>query len=279
MKRIIKTATAVLLAVITLTASVSANPAVPSREGIRRRGFINDAEAIARPGGWYCMRREAGERPELPSEFSFISDHECYYLGDDGKTVYLTFDAGYNNGNIERVLDALSAHSATGAFFIVSNLIKTQPELVERIAADGHLVCNHTMRHKDMRQLNEDEFKDELLSMEKLYSETTGHELAKFYRPPRGEFNEKNLTWAESIGYKTVLWSLAYADWNNDDQPDVEKSLALLKSRVHPGAIILLHPTSACNAALLDAFLTYLESEGYSYGSLNDLSKTAKKKE
>lgn len=225
------------------------------------------------------MRRGAGERPELPSEFSFIRDHECYYLGDDGKTVYLTFDAGYNNGNIERVLDALSAHSATGAFFIVSNLIKTQPELVERMAADGHLVCNHTMRHKDMRQLNEDEFKDELLSMEKLYSETTGHELAKFYRPPRGEFNENNLTWAESIGYKTVLWSLAYADWDNDNQPDVEKSLALLKSRVHPGAIILLHPTSASNAELLDAFLTYLESEGYSFGSLNDLSKTAKKKE
>ncbi|MBO4217124.1 MAG: polysaccharide deacetylase family protein [Clostridia bacterium] len=279
MKKYLKALTALLLSALMLTPAVSARPLHVPRGGEKRGAPAIDTPASAQPGGWYCMRNGEGVRPELPSEFSFIRGHECYYLGDDAKTVYLTFDAGYNNGNIERVLDALSAHSATGAFFVVSNLIKTEPQLVERMASEGHLVCNHTMRHRDMRQMNEDEFKDELLAVEKLYSETTGHELAKFYRPPRGEFNENNLIWAESIGYKTVLWSVAYADWNNDDQPDVESSLALLKSRVHPGAIILLHPTSASNAALLDAFLTYLESEGYSFGSLADLSQNAKKKE
>ncbi len=274
MKRLFRSLFAFLLVLSALTATVFAGTGGASR----RPGGEWAAPAVA-PGGWYCMRRGEGERPELPSEFSFIRDHECYYIGGDEKTVYLTFDAGYENGNVARVLDTLSAHSAHGAFFVVSNLIKTNPELAERMAAEGHLVCNHTMRHRDMRNVSEDEFKDELTAVEKLYSETTGHELARFYRPPRGEFSEENLTWAEGLGYKTVLWSLAYADWDNDRQPDVERSLALLKSRVHPGAIILLHPTSNTNAALLDAFLTWLEEEGYSFGSLADLSKNVKKKE
>ena len=279
MRKYLNVLTAFLLAAVTFTTAIFAENAAVSEDRMRLRRLF-DAPAASDVGGWYCMRRGGGEQPELPSEFSFIRDHECYYLGTDGgRTVYLTFDAGYNNGNIEKVLDTLAAHSAHGAFFVVSNLIKSEPELVTRMADEGHLVCNHTMRHKDMRTLSEDVFKDELLSVEKLYAETTGHTLAKYFRPPRGEFNEENLTWAESLGYKTVLWSVAYADWDNGNQPDVEKSLALLKDRVHPGAIILLHPTSATNAALLDAFLTYLEDSGYSFGSLNDLSRDAKKKE
>ena len=307
MRRYFKILTALILAAVIFSTAASAEPKFPlsrfrrgggaetaaPREaggetpGARRTGrgtpiydTFGEVQALKDAGGWYCMRRKAGETPELPSEFSFIREHECYFLGPEGgKTVYLTFDAGYDNGNIEKVLDTLSAHSAHGAFFAVSNLIKTEPELVSRMADEGHLVCNHSMRHRDMRALSEDEFKDELLSVERLYEETTGHTLAKYYRPPRGEFNEANLTWAESLGYKTVLWSVAYADWDNDNQPDIEKSLALLKDRVHPGAIILLHPTSATNAALLDAFLTYLEESGYTFGSLDDLSRDAKKKE
>ena len=137
------------------------------------------------------------------------------------------------------MLDALAAHSAHGAFFVVSNLIKSEPELVERMSAEGHLVCNHTAHHRDMRSLSDDEFKDELMSVEKLYGETTGRSLARFFRPPRGEFSEANLSLAESLGYKTVLWSVAYADWDNEKQPDFDRALALLKERVHPGAIIL----------------------------------------
>ena len=278
MKKYFKFITAFALSCVLFFSTVLADaPTALNRRGLA--GMIGEEPAASAPGGWYCMRAGDGKQPELPSEFSFIRDHECYYIDTNcGKTVYLTFDAGYNNGNIEKVLDALSAHCAKGAFFIVSNLVRNEPELVSRITDEGHLVCNHTVKHRDMRQLNEDQFKEELSEMENAYSNATGKELAKFYRPPRGEFNEENLVWAESMGYKTVLWSVAYADWDNDKQPDVDKALELLKSRVHPGAIILLHPTSASNAALLDAFLTYLEDEGYSYGSLYDLSKNVKKK-
>lgn len=221
---------------------------------------------------WYCMRKKDHVRPMCEGSMSFICEHGGYFLGKDEKVVYLTFDAGYENGNIERILDTLKKHNAHGAFFVLDNIIKRNTELLKRMSDEGHLLCNHTSRHHDMTKMSDEEFEAELLSLEKT-AEEYGIKIAPFYRPPMGVFNEQNLICAERMGYKTIFWSLAYADWDNNKQPEREYAKKLILSNIHNGAIILLHPTSKTNADILDDLLCELEREGYRFGELTELSK------
>ncbi len=228
---------------------------------------------------WYCKNNEEHRPPELPSEFSFIKENDGYYLDlnatEENKVLYLTFDAGYENGNVEKILDVLKQHNAPGAFFILSNLITRNPELVKRMVEEGHLVCNHTSRHHDMSKVKDAEaFKAELASLCTVMQETCGGEIAPFYRPPEGKFSELNLRWAKEMGYKTIFWSYAYADWDNKKQMSEEKALKKLLDHTHNGEVLLLHPTSATNAAILDRYLTALEQDGYTFGTLYQLTAT-----
>ncbi len=225
--------------------------------------------------GWYCMRN-GNEPPTLECQFSFIEKYNGYYLDrtPEDKVIYLTFDAGYENGNVARIADILKKHNATAAFFVLDNFIKTEPELVKSMAADGNLICNHTARHKDMTCITDIEsFKAELTALEEVYKECTGLTMPKFYRPPEGKFSEENLAFANELGYKTVFWSLAYADWDNNAQPDPEASKKKLLDNTHNGMVLLLHPTSATNAAILDDLMCRWESQGYRFGDLNELCK------
>ncbi len=222
---------------------------------------------------WYCKHAKDHARPAAESSLSFVFENGGAYLGKDSeeKVIYLTFDAGYENGNIEKILDVLKAHNACGAFFVLENIISRNPELIKRMAAEGHLVCNHTARHKDMTKMNDTDFRAELTKLEDILREKTGVECAKFYRPPEGRFSEANLKTALDMGYKTVFWSLAYADWDNDKQPDPEKAKQLLLANTHNGAVILLHPTSKTNADILDSLLTEWENQGYRFGTVDEL--------
>ena len=220
---------------------------------------------------YYCMRKPEHERPALESNFNFMNKYGAYYLGADDKVIYLTFDAGYENGNVEKVLDVLKAHNAHGAFFVLDNIIRRNTDLVIRMVDEGNLVCNHTSHHKDMTKLSREEFERELSSLESVYKELTGRTMSKFYRPPQGRFSEENLKFAQELGFKTVFWSFAYADWDNDRQPQLQKSIDLILKNTHNGEIILLHPTSATNAAIFDTLLTRWEEMGYRFGSLEEL--------
>ncbi len=221
---------------------------------------------------WFFQKTEDHSPPALPAELAFAEQYGGYGLvHTDEKVIYLTFDAGYENGNVEKVLDTLSAHDAPGCFFVLDNLIKNNTELVCRMFDEGHCVGNHTMKHHNMARRSDEELKNELEGLEALCLDCTGHALDKFYRPPEGTFSEANLKTAEALGYKTIFWSYAYADWDNDRQPDPEKSLEKLLAHVHPGEILLLHPTSATNAAILDGFLCALEADGWRFGSLSEL--------
>lgn len=226
---------------------------------------------------WYCKHMENGERPPVPAEMSFIDKYDGYFLGDDEKVIYLTFDAGYENGNIEKILDVLKAEEVPGAFFILENLAERNTDLVQRMIEEGHTVCNHTAKHKDMTKISKDEFAAELAAMENLYKEKTGCDLAKYYRPPEGKFNEQNLAWAQELGYKTVFWSFAYADWDNDNQMSAEKATAKLLNGTHNGEVLLLHPTSSTNAEILSGLIKSWKEMGYRFGTLDELTKSGEK--
>lgn len=225
---------------------------------------------------WYCKKNDKHEIPMLDSEFSFINKYGGYYadlnVGNNDKVIYLTFDAGYENGNIEKILDTLKEHNAHGSFFILENLIVRNPELVLRMKDEGHLVCNHTAKHPDMTKIcDKDLFFAQLLRLEKAYFELTGEEMAKIYRPPEGRFSEENLKFAYELGYRTIFWSFAYADWDNNKQMSADCALKKLLDHTHNGEILLLHPTSKTNAEILDSFLTELERDGYRFGHLSEL--------
>ncbi len=227
-------------------------------------------------GGWYFKKTEDHTRPSLDAKLSYITACDGYYCDtqakDDDKVLYLTFDAGYENGNVEKILDVMKRHKAVGAFFVLSHLIENNTPLVERMAAEGHLVCNHTAHHKDMTTLDEAAFQEELRALSALYQEKTGREMAPYYRPPEGKFNRQSLEYAKAAGYKTIFWSYAYCDWNNDKQPDPQKSKDRILKHTHNGMVLLLHPTSATNAAILDDLLTQWEADGYRFGTLDELT-------
>ena len=224
-------------------------------------------------GSWGLSFRETGEPPIGNADAASLRRYDAVYLGDtEEKVLYLTFDAGYENGCTAQILDTLKAHNAKAAFFVVGNYLETAPELAQRMADEGHLVGNHTWHHYDMSRIAEEQaFSAELTRVEEKYRELTGQAMKKYYRPPQGVYSEENLRMAQALGYRTVFWSLAYVDWLQDDQPTAEEAFSKLLPRTHPGAIVLLHSTSATNAAILDDLLTRWEEAGYRFGSLEEI--------
>ncbi len=204
-----------------------------------------------------------------------LDKYGAFYCDDrDEKVIYLTFDAGYENGNAGKILDVLKKEQISAAFFLVGNYFKTQPELVRRMVEEGHIVGNHTTTHPDMSKIKElADFRKELEQTENLYRETTGKDMPKFYRPPQGKFSVSNLQQAQMLGYTTVFWSLAYADWDNTKQPTREYALEKLNSRIHNGAIVLLHLTSKTNAEILEELIQGWKAQGYTFKPLTDLKK------
>lgn len=200
--------------------------------------------------------------------------HAAYIDSTDEKVIYLTFDCGFENGNTPLILDALKKHSAPAAFFVVGNYLETSPELVKRMVEEGHIVANHTYHHPNMSQIStRDSFQKELSSVESLYQEITGQKMAPYYRPPQGKYSTANLQMANDLGYTTFFWSLAYVDWLQDKQPTKEEAFSKLLTRIHPGAVVLLHNTSSTNGAILDELLTKWEEMGYHFAPLSDLAE------
>ena len=224
-------------------------------------------------GSWGLSFRQEGAAPMGNAGMEQLRAYDAAYLGDtSGKTLYLTFDAGYENGYTSAILDALKKHNAPAAFFLVGNYIEKNADLVRRMVAEGHTVGNHTMHHYDMSKISDKAaFTKELQDLEALYREKTGGELPKFYRPPQGIYSEENLKMAQELGYKTVFWSLAYVDWQNDAQPTAEAAYQKLLPRTHNGVVVLLHATSKTNGEILDTLLTKWEEMGYRFGTVEEL--------
>jgi peptidoglycan-N-acetylmuramic acid deacetylase len=222
-----------------------------------------------------------GKPPQGNATADELKRYDAYYIGDTSKKViYLTFDAGYENGYTAQILEALKKHNVRATFFLVGNYIATSPILVRQMVEEGHTVANHTFSHPNMSAISSLEgFSEELKKLEKIYQDVTGQQMVKFYRPPQGKYSIENLQMAKELGYKTFFWSLAYVDWYNNKQPTKEEAFKKLLGRIHPGAIVLLHSTSKTNAEILDELLTKWEEMGYSFGTLEELVASSAKKE
>ena len=243
---------------------------------------LSEAVNAAADGNWGLSFQEEGKTPVGNATREYLKQYDAWFCGTEqdvkDRCIYLTFDAGYENGYMRGILDVLKEEKVPAAFFLVGNYIEENPDLVKRMKAEGHLVGNHTMHHPDMSAIaSKEEFKKELEQLESGYQAVTGSEMEKFYRPPQGKYSEENLKQAKELGYTTVFWSLAYVDWYENKQPSREEALNLLNRRIHPGAIVLLHSTSATNEEILQELIQGWKEHGYVFRSIAELNKAREK--
>ncbi len=238
--------------------------------------FLFSFGAGAAGYSWYFKPKNDGSRPELCPEADFVKNYDTVTIGNEGeKKIYLTFDAGYENGNVEKILDIMKENDVKGTFFILPRLAENNTDLCKRMKEEGHIVGNHSVHHKNMGMMGDLEtFRKETQPLDDFFLEKTGYEMDKYFRPPEGAFTENTLKFATELGYTTVFWSLAYADWDNNKQMNPEKALELLLSRSHDGCVLLLHPTSETNALILDEYIKTMKAKGYEFCLVDELKKS-----
>lgn len=233
-----------------------------------------DATALSNEKkGWWIKRKENNEQSEAQNEID-LAKYDAFYVdtkNKDKKVMYLTFDCGYDNGYTEPMLDILKKHKAYAIFFVTQTYIRDNVEIVKRMKKEGHLVGNHTVKHKSMPDLSERDIKEELITCADYCKEATGYEMDPYVRPPMGEYSERTLQICKNLGYKTVFWSMAYLDYEVDNQPGSDFVIDHFEKYYHNGAIPLLHNVSKSNAEALDTVLTNLEKKGFTFENVDKI--------
>lgn len=233
-----------------------------------------ELEALStKSSGYGPGRTSDGSRPPFAqSEQTKYAQYGGNFIGPDNGKIYLTFDCGYEytatdeNGNAyrvtERILNTLKEKDVKAVFFVTMDYVKRQPDLVQRMLDEGHVVGNHSNTHPVMPQLSIDQMEEEVMILHDYVKEHFGYEMFLF-RPPTGEFSVQSLAVVHNLGYKNLHWSFAYGDYTPSNQPDVDEALALVTGSAHSGAIYLLHAVSVTNATILADAIDSFQAQGY----------------
>ena len=201
-----------------------------------------------------------------------LKEDNAYYVGDTSqKTIYLTFDCGYENGHTKKILEALRTTNTKAIFFITGHYLTSATDLVLEMIKDGHLIGNHTYSHKDFTKSTNEEILKDIEKLENKFYDLTNTKMSKYVRPPRGEFDERSLKLLMDNGYHSVFWSLAYVDWNQHTFNGNQYSYRQVMKRIHNGAIILMHTVSKDNAEDLESIIMKLKNDGYNFNSIENV--------
>ena len=224
--------------------------------------------------GWGIKRNDNHDQPDLGSNNKkLIDENEDIAMGNtEEKYVYLTFDNGYEAGYTNQILDTLKANNVKAAFFITGHYLNTQPELVERMINEGHIVGNHTVNHYSMPDLSDEEIKKEIQTLHTAVYEKFNYEM-KYLRPPKGEFSQRTLSITKNLGYKTVMWSFAYDDWDEKKQGREEYAKEKILSNMHNGCVMLLHANSKDNCNILNDIIGQIKNMGYEFKTLDEFKR------
>ncbi len=261
----------------TLLPSPPGNEDKPERmdEAIVIRNENYESYANETKAWWF--RRNTGHQPSGSGEDFPIAPYAAYYLDkeatEDDKVMYLTFDCGYENGFTPAILDTLAEKNVKAMFFVTKDFIVKNPEYVKRMKAEGHLVGNHTVRHLSSPELTPEELEAELTEVAKTMFEKTGYQIDSFFRPPMGEYSERTLKVTQDMGYASIFWSIAYYDYDVNNQPGKEYVVEHFTEYHHNGSIILMHNISESNTQALGDVIDLLRNEGYRMGELTELTK------
>lgn len=211
------------------------------------------------------------ERPDIGSYKNIIEKYNGYYIGKDDKSIYLTFDCGYENGYTSKILDTLKEEEVKACFFITGHYLNSALDLVKRMTNEGHIIGNHTNKHKHFTKESDVEILEDVRSLEEMYEAKFNQKMSSFVRPPAGEFSEDSQKLLSANSYTSVFWSLAYVDWNKDTYYGNNYSYNNVMSRIHNGAIILMHTVSKDNSTDLKKIICDLKMNGYEFKSLYEL--------
>lgn len=224
---------------------------------------------------WYIVRRDKHEKAGggIPAGMKF-PDYNAYYMDEKTKekVIYLSFDCGYENGYTKRILKTLKKHNAKAIFFVTKPFIESNPDLVKQMKKQGHLVGNHTCTHPSLPGKSVADIKKEIKDCAKAYKKVTGCKMDPFIRPPMGEFSERSLKVTKDMGYYTIFWSMAYYDYDTENQPGKDYVVKHFKDNYHKGALPLIHNVSESNCEALDDVLSFLEEKKYRFGTLDEFT-------
>ncbi len=218
------------------------------------------------------LKKNKGQKPDVPDSIvKLLDENDAFYLSKSGKNLYLTFDEGYENGYSAQILDVLKQSGTPAAFFITGDYLKNEPELVKRMVDEGHIVGNHTKNHPSMPSVtNLPKIVEEITGLDDEFYALTGKHM-KYIRPPKGEFSERTLAISKDLGYKTVFWSFAYADWERGKVNGAQYAYEHVMPYLHDGAVILLHAVSKDNADALSQIIIDARAKGYTFKSLDEI--------
>lgn len=249
--------------IMTLNKNVDENTIVTSTSSLSNKKI-----------GWGIKRNDNHEQPDLGSNNkTLLEKYNGIAMGNsEEKIVYLTFDEGYEAGYTSKILDVLKENNVKATFFITAHYLNTQPELVQRMIEEGHIVGNHTVNHKSMPDLEDEKIKTEIMDLHKAVYEKFNYEM-KYIRPPMGEFSERTLEITKNLGYTTTMWSFAYDDWDENKQGREEYGKNKIISNIHNGAIILLHANSVDNCNILDTCIKEIKNMGYEFKNIDEFKQ------
>ena len=256
----------ILVAMLTLTIISAHN---------KGETVVTNAQAIStKKIGGGIKRNDTHQQPDLgKTNKELLEKNNGIAIGNSvDKNIYLTFDEGYEAGYTEQILSTLKENNVKATFFITAHYLNTQPDLVKQMIDEGHIVGNHTVNHKSMPTLSDEQINSEVMELHKSIYEKFGYEM-KYIRPPMGEFSEKSISVTNSLGYKTVMWSFAYEDWNENKQPEEQNAKKKIIDNVHNGEIMLLHGNSKTNTNILGDIIKEIKSMGYEFKSLDEFKK------
>ena len=224
----------------------------------------------SRKQGWgQGVRMDADNRPISCTDFqNKYGKYDAIFIKDNTKKIYLTFDEGYENGYTSSILDVLKDEKVTAVFFVTHDYVKRNHDLVQRMIDEGHVIGNHSYTHPSMPTLSISKASSEIMDMHNYMKENFNYTMTLF-RPPMGEFSERTLALTQRLGYKSVFWSFAYADWDTSKQRGPDKAYTKVVSGLHNGAVYLLHAVSKDNAEILRSFIEEAEKEGYEFEKLS----------
>lgn len=219
--------------------------------------------------GWGMTRNSDHAVPDVGFYKDEIADTNSFYVGPNEKKIYLTFDAGYDNGNLEKILDILDENKVPSTFFCTGDFIEREEDLILMIDQHGQKVGNHTYSHKDITKINDASLNEEITKTEELFHSITNKPMCKYFRPPEGEFNKTALNKVKDMGYYTFFWSIAYSDWDTKNQKGVDYTVNSVIDNLHNGAIILMHTVSDDNVKSLQTIITKARELGYEFEDLD----------
>ncbi|MBS4205872.1 delta-lactam-biosynthetic de-N-acetylase [Lederbergia citrea] len=237
--------------------------------------FFNaiDVHAFSnQPVHWGFTKGKNEKQADAGEKYDALLDkYGAFYKGSaDEKVLYLTFDNGYENGYTGKILDVLKKEKVPATFFVTGHYLKSAPDLSKRMVNEGHIIGNHSWTHPDMTQISDEKIKMELAKVKEETKKLTGQKNMQYLRPPRGILSERTLKVARDEGYIHVLWSLAFRDWQTNQQKGWKYAYDNIMAQVHPGSIMLLHTVSSDNAEALEKVIKDLKKRGYTFKSLDD---------